>query len=368
MISYPLIPPASPTTSDIKIMPNNIVGESVSPFTGSQQIFEQPGEWWEAEIALPPMARSDAEQWASFMAALRGKSGSFLLGDPGGFTPQGSASTLVNRLRWTESFDNAIWTKGGGATITANAVASPFGPVVADAFNYPGNLNTSVTQLINIRPSLNGSWTFSVWLRIASGTLAVQLGILDQNGSTFPGGSAIGLTVTSSWTRFSVTGIAPTSATALTAIIGGFNSLNGIAAGTIYCWGAQMEKAASASSYLAFDVGPCVNGAGQTGKTLNVQAFNIVANQVGFKAGDYIEIGSGTTQRLYKNLTDVTFNGSGQASLDLFPRLRESPADQAQVRFFDCRGSFRLAENPRSWDIGNDGLYRPATLKCKEAF
>jgi hypothetical protein len=75
------------------------------------------------------------------------------------------------------------------------------------------------------------------------------------------------------------------------------------------------------------------------------------------KAGDYIQLGTGATSRLYKVLEDVNSNGSGQATLNLWPDLRSSPANDATVVVSNAKGLFRLAQNDASWTIGNDGFY-----------
>jgi hypothetical protein len=94
---------------------------------------------------------------------------------------------------------------------------------------------------------------------------------------------------------------------------------------------------------------PIVNGAGQTGKTLTISGLTGT-----LKAGDYFHIGSGLTQRLYKNLTD---QGPGGVTLDIFPRLRESPANAAPLVLTNAQGAFALADNTTSWSIDNAKLY-----------
>lgn len=82
---------------------------------------------------------------------------------------------------------------------------------------------------------------------------------------------------------------------------------------------------------------PLVNGTGQTGQSLITDGWTHSITGI-LKAGDYIQIG----QRLYKNLNDVNSNGSGEATLDIWPRLRESPANNATIITADCVGLFRL--------------------------
>lgn len=85
---------------------------------------------------------------------------------------------------------------------------------------------------------------------------------------------------------------------------------------------------------------PVVNGAGQTGQELAVGG--LPANAI-IRAGDFFQIGSGSTARLYTITQDVTANGSGQATLDIWPRLRTATTDGAAVVASSPVGVFRLA-------------------------
>jgi hypothetical protein len=101
---------------------------------------------------------------------------------------------------------------------------------------------------------------------------------------------------------------------------------------------------------------PVVNGASQTGGTLNIDG--LPASATGYlKAGDYIQLGSAATSQLYKVLADANSNSSGEASLDIYPNLRSSPADGATVVVSNAKGLFRLASNETSWNINNLAFY-----------
>lgn len=111
---------------------------------------------------------------------------------------------------------------------------------------------------------------------------------------------------------------------------------------------------------------PVVDGAGQSGKTLAIRGFTPSLIGV-LKAFDYLQIGSGETQRLYVNLQDVNADGTGRVTIDIFPRLREAPADGAAIVFTNARGTFRLAENLRGWDYDHQLTYG-IDFKAFEAF
>ena len=69
-------------------------------------------------------------------------------------------------------------------------------------------------------------------------------------------------------------------------------------------------------------------------------------------AGDYIQLGSGSTSRLHQVLQDQ--NGSG--SLEIWPSLRSNYTTQSVV-FNSPQGVFRLANNVSSWSINNASTY-----------
>jgi hypothetical protein len=100
---------------------------------------------------------------------------------------------------------------------------------------------------------------------------------------------------------------------------------------------------------------PVVDGASQTGLTLDTRGWT--ANESGvLLAGDYIQLGTGSSARLHTNLTDVDADASGLATLDIWPQLRESPSDGAPITLTDTVGQFRLAQTQSPW------TWRPPTL------
>lgn len=196
--TYPLSFPTQTGIAQVQITATDVVSVTESPFTLSQQVVRHAGARWSATITIPPVKRSDSEYWNSFLLRLRGRFGTFLLGDPNAATPRGSAAT---------------------------------------------------------------------------------------------------------------------------------------AAGT-----------------------PVVNGVSQTGNELDIDG--LPASATGYLlAGDYVQIGSGSLARLYKVLEDVNSNASGEATLNLWPDLRSSPADNSAIIVNNARGVFRLASNEAAWTINNAGFY-----------
>lgn len=101
---------------------------------------------------------------------------------------------------------------------------------------------------------------------------------------------------------------------------------------------------------------PVVNGASQTGDSLTIDGCPVSATGY-LKAGDYIQLGGGSSATLHKVLTDVDTNDSGQATLDLWPYIRTAPDDDATLVVSNAKGLFRLASNQTDWSISNASIY-----------
>ena len=80
-----------------------------------------------------------------------------------------------------------------------------------------------------------------------------------------------------------------------------------------------------------------------------------VANSKTLKAGDYFQLGSGSTTTLHKVLVDYTGTGSA-ADLEIWPSLR-STASSASADLTSPKGIFRLATNETAWSIDNLAVY-----------
>jgi len=108
-----------------------------------------------------------------------------------------------------------------------------------------------------------------------------------------------------------------------------------------------------------------VNGAGQTGNTLTVDGMTTSTNNI-LIAGDYFQLGTGTSARLYMATQALNSNGSGQGTLTFEPALRSSPADNAAVIVTSPKGLFRLSENAAQWDADQSNIYS-ISLAFREA-
>ena len=78
--------------------------------------------------------------------------------------------------------------------------------------------------------------------------------------------------------------------------------------------------------------------------------------------GDYFQIGA----RLHQNLEVVNSDSTGSATLNIWPRIRESPAPGTPVIFHNAVGLFRLSTSERSFNISVDHIYN-INFKVEEA-
>jgi len=101
---------------------------------------------------------------------------------------------------------------------------------------------------------------------------------------------------------------------------------------------------------------PLVNGASQTGNSLNVNGAT--ASQTNWlRTGDWFQLGSGATSRLHKVIQNVDTNASGEATVYFWPDLRSSPADSDPITLSSPKGVFRLANKVTSWSINEINSY-----------
>ena len=92
-ISYPLNTPTTIGVESIELRAVNAVATSQSPFTYKQQIVSHTGQRWEASVTIPSVRKDKAAEWKAMLVALKGTSGTFLLGDPDYASPRGTVSS-----------------------------------------------------------------------------------------------------------------------------------------------------------------------------------------------------------------------------------------------------------------------------------
>lgn len=353
-IAYPLELPEFPGFRSITFRMQNIVGTNVSPFTAQQQTYEFQGEWWEADVTYPPIAdRGIAEEIICMLAKLRGQSGTFLLGDPTCRYPRGTAlgtptiprsavgsvarsKSLVlcglqpsepeillpgdeieigkNFLTSPSDFGGDGWsvTSVGASTpvVTPNAAAAPDGSMTADQIVFPTTASGEISRVVQaVALTRLADVNYGVWLKSPSGDQALRLLLFADSSSPptepYDEDFSMDVVVTEDWAFFPVT--APfLSSTAQ--IVVGLSQEGASGSVTVYAWGASVDD-------------------GVTGR------------------------------RLHKVLSPVDADEDGFATLDIFPRLRETPDELSVVNLQWPRGEFRLADNKREWSVDVAKLY-----------
>ena len=99
-------------------------------------------------------------------------------------------------------------------------------------------------------------------------------------------------------------------------------------------WGPELLKTAQGTVAGT----PLVKGGSQTGNSLDTDGWT--AGSAILKAGDFIQIDNS----FYQILTDVSANGSGEATLDVRPRLR-THADNATIITASPKCLLRLSDD-----------------------
>lgn len=75
------------------------------------------------------------------------------------------------------------------------------------------------------------------------------------------------------------------------------------------------------------------------------------------KAGDYVQVGTGTARQLFKVLADVDTNSSGEATIDVWPNVRTSIANNSLITVENAKGLFRLSSNEQTYSINEASFY-----------
>lgn len=107
-----------------------------------------------------------------------------------------------------------------------------------------------------------------------------------------------------------------------------------------------------------------LNGAG-TVRSTSISVDGASSGQT-LKAGDYFQLGSGLDAHIHQVVQDATFNGSGQATLDIEPPLRTTYANNTSLDLTLPKGVWRLASNDIGWSVDQASLHG-FTIPCMEA-
>lgn len=351
-VSYPINLPASPTSKVITISKRSVTGSGgPSPFTFSDQIQVWQGQRWQATVQLPAGDRGMLEPWVAALTSLNYKEGSFLLGDSANRLPRGvgvgAAAIVIGNSPAVANggFETA---GAGGVDVFANWVEAHAGSSFFDgasgvqhsgsgSANFNIDSGNSALSIYNPVLVVGHRYYYEFWARSQTGSPAGVNVLVTDNA-----GWSVLVPLTTTWTKYS--GIFTANSTH-------FEFLGGLGVGV------------ASSSFFVDDVlvydlgvlGGLVNGASQTGYDLITDGW--LASQTGIlKAGDWLQLGTGTNARLYKVILDVDSNSSGQATLTLWPKLRTSPADNQAIIVSSPVGKFMLATE-HEWSIDEAHIY-----------
>ena len=152
-ISYPLSLPTTIGIASVEFTSNNAVAISQSPFTYKQQVHTYSGQMLSASVSIPPLRKEFVEPWVAFLLALRGQTGTFLLGDPNNTTPRGLASTFAGAP--------VVSSVSGGTISITGASANKTGWLKAGDYIQLGTTLHKV--LLDVDTGSGGAATLEVW-------------------------------------------------------------------------------------------------------------------------------------------------------------------------------------------------------------
>ena len=76
-----------------------------------------------------------------------------------------------------------------------------------------------------------------------------------------------------------------------------------------------------------------------------------------FRAGDYIQLGSGATSKLYMIVDDANTNGSGDVDVNIEPPIKTAGTSGNTVVYNNPKGLFRMVSPEIDWDADDVGKY-----------
>lgn len=356
-VTYPITLPSAPGFRRVSIQPRSSVAAYASPFTQQQQVYAHPGQLWTGEFELPPMSRAEAAPWIAALTSLNGIEGTFYFGDPAWTLPRGSGLTIPLISASPAILNGGFETAGGGGgDVFADWIESTSGASTVNRDTTDFHSGTASCRLdVDGSNSIVGisraalvtigkNYRLRFWAKASANTTSAL-----RLSNQLPGPDSVFYDLTTSWQLFETT---------FTAQDAGFILVRDIAPG-ISIWIDDVEL-------QPLDVySGLVNGANQTGQDLITDGWTISATPL-FKAGDWVQVGTGATRQLCMVLADVNSNSSGQATLSLFPRIRTAFADNTVILASSPAGLWRLTANA-AWTIGVDSLVAGLSVQFVEA-
>jgi len=97
-IIFPVTSPTPFKTQQVTWKQVSVVSFAMSPFTGQRQVQKMQAQYWEFDMTLPPLLRTNAQAVAAFLLSLNGSEGTFYYGPVLDAIPLGigTGTPLVN--------------------------------------------------------------------------------------------------------------------------------------------------------------------------------------------------------------------------------------------------------------------------------
>lgn len=132
-ITYPLTLPTVTGLESVEFRAVNSNSISQSPFTYQQQVISFGGERWEVDVKVPLQRKDTAAAWKAFLISLRGRLGTFLMGDPDYPQPRGTISS------------GTVTGSAGSSTVSVNMTGSL---LAGDYFQLGGGSSARLFQVL----------------------------------------------------------------------------------------------------------------------------------------------------------------------------------------------------------------------------
>lgn len=221
------------------------------------QTVNAAGSITEEFSSLNPSAFGNAVTFTSYIDTGGGvPTGTVTLADGGSALSTVTVSPIstTNLLPYSQQISQ--WSGANSLTAVDNATTAPDGTSSASILT--ANAGATDAYVINNvpNPSVNSSETVtgSVWLRVPSGTLNLNLYLTDTGSSGWGIVANTSVTLTPSWKRFQISGPTQSALTQLGLQIGGSTSWT--ANQVVDVWGGQIEAASSEGPYVATAASP----------------------------------------------------------------------------------------------------------------
>jgi hypothetical protein len=183
----------------------------------------------------------------------------------------------TNLVQYSQEFDNAYWSKGGGATITSNSTTAPDGTLTADTLNVATSTYSGLSRVIS---GVSSNYNISVyakkntknWLYFvdieggnARAWFDLDNGVL---GTVASGYTATITNVGNGWYRCTLANNnLQTLAYYQLGLADANNGVTPTSSGSAYLWGAQLEAGSYPTSYIPTTSASVTRNADSVSKT-----------------------------------------------------------------------------------------------------